>query len=64
MKDYYSPKEVSEILSVNRKTILSLINLGKIQAVNIAVGSRSLYRIPKEELDKFLNNSQKYGKHS
>jgi len=61
MKEYYSPKEAAEILSVNRKTILTLINSGKIVATNIAVGSRALYRISKQELNNFINKNQDYG---
>jgi excisionase family DNA binding protein len=59
-KEYYSTKEVAEILGINRKTLLSLIKSNKIVATNIAVGSRALYRISREELDKFTN-SNKYG---
>lgn len=55
-KEYYSPKEAAEKLSVNRKTILSLINSGRIKATNMATGTRALYRIPRKELEKFINS--------
>jgi len=61
MKEFYSPKEAAELLSVNRKTILSLINSGRIKATNIAVGTRALYRVAREDLDKFINSNQEYG---
>ena len=60
-REYYSTKEVAEMLAINRKTLLSLIKSNKIVATNIAVGDRALYRISREELDKFTN-SNKYGK--
>ena len=48
-KDYYSTKEVAEKLSLNKQTILSLINTGKLKAANVAVGKRAIYRITQEE---------------
>jgi excisionase family DNA binding protein len=54
-KDYYSTKEVAEKLSLNKQTILSLINTGKLKAANVAVGKRAIYRITQEELNKFIN---------
>jgi len=60
-KEYFSPKELAELLSVDRKTIFSLINSGRIRATNMASGSRALYRISREELNRFTNNKQEYG---
>ena len=61
MEKYFSPKEVAELLSINKKTVLSLINSGRIKATNIAIGSRALYRVTSSDLNKFIN-SNKYGK--
>jgi len=61
MKEFYSPKEAAEILSVNRKTILTLVNSGRIKATNVAVGTRALYRIPRAELENFINSNKEYG---
>ena len=55
-KEYYSPKDAAELLSVNRKTILSLINSKRINAINMAVGKRPLYRISRLELKNFIEN--------
>lgn len=60
-KEYYSPKEAAEMLSVNRKTILTLINSGRLKATNIAVGTRALYRISIVELANFINSNKDYG---
>lgn len=61
MKEFYSPKEAAEMLSVNRKTILTLINSGRLKATNIAVGTRALYRISRSELENFINQNKEYG---
>lgn len=61
MEKYLTTKEVAEMLSISVKTTLSLINSGRIKATNIAVGTRALYRITTDDLDKFINDN-KYGK--
>jgi excisionase family DNA binding protein len=61
MEKYFSTKEVAEMLSISIKTVLSLINSGRIKATNLAVGSRALYRVTSRDLNKFIN-SNKYGK--
>lgn len=61
MEKYFSTKEVAEMLSINTRTVILLINSGRIKATNIAAGSRARYRVTSSELDKFINDN-KYGK--
>ena len=44
--------EVSKMFSVSRQTVLKWINNGKIKAVKV-------YRIPKEEIDRLIDNQRK-----
>ncbi len=59
LKEFYTPKDAAEMLSVNKLTILRLIKGGKIQATNMGTGRRMVYRISKDVLSGFIN--KKYG---
>jgi len=58
MKEYYTPQEAAELLSVNKYLILRFINTGKLVASNLGTGQRSVYRISREEIDKFIKKSK------
>lgn len=50
-KDFYTAREVADILRVNIMTIYRYIKAGKIEAHKIG----KEFRISKDEFDKFLN---------
>lgn len=52
-KDYYTPKEVAEILSLHYLTILRNIKSGKLKAVRIG----QQFRISKEDLQSFIKGN-------
>lgn len=60
-KDFYSPKEVAKILSVDYRTILYLITSKKLEVTNLAVGTRPLYRISHAQLQNLIKNKKPYG---
>jgi len=57
---FYTVQEAAKILRINRIKMAQLIKEGKIKAIDISYrGSKNkYYRIPKEELEKFIYNSQ------
>lgn len=59
MKEVYSPRETAELLGVTRDHVLRLIKSEKLIASNIGLGQRSVWRISKEEINKFLNHTKK-----
>lgn len=52
--DYYTPTEVAKILKLHEQTILLYIKRGKLSAVKLGKG----YRIPREELDRFVKENK------
>lgn len=48
------PSEVAEELNCSREHVVALIKNGSLDAVDIAVGSRPEYRVPRESFDAFL----------
>lgn len=58
-KEYYSPKEVAEVLSVNRKHILRLIKGNQLPAFDVGTGQRNVYRISKRDLEEFTKRNHK-----
>ena len=53
--DIYTIPEVAKKLRVNQTTVSRLIHRGDLKAYKIG----RIYRIPKEEVDRFLNNALK-----
>ena len=51
----YTVTEVAKMFSVSRQTVLKWINNGKINAVKVV----KVYRIPKEEIDRLIDNQRK-----
>ncbi|MCK4501213.1 helix-turn-helix domain-containing protein [Candidatus Babeliales bacterium] len=62
MKEYNSPKEAAEILSVKREHILRLINNGQLPASNVGTGQRKVYRISIQDLNNYLKQQKTNGK--
>lgn len=54
-KEFYTPQEAALRLSVSNETILRLIRNGKIQASNVGIGKRMVYRIAAQDLNLFIN---------
>ena len=54
MQEYYTLKEVSEILSIKVKTLYKWVNEGKLKSVKIG---GKLVRVKKEDLEEFINQS-------
>jgi len=57
-KQYYSAAEVSEILSVNKLTVLALIKKKKMKAINIGTGQKIIFRISKQSLEDFIKQNE------
>ena len=51
--NFDSPKEVSDILKLNYRTILDLIVMGELPAIRIG----KQYRISEDDLFRFINNN-------
>ena len=57
---FYRVKEIAELLQVNQTKVLSWINGGHLEAVNVGSGSkRPRYRISQACLDDFLKKRTK-----
>lgn len=54
MEKYYSAKEVAQILSVTKQTVINLINRGELAAVRVA----SVYRIKESDLKDYLERNK------
>ena len=54
IKEFCSPKEVAEMLSVCQETVLRLISNGKIKTSDVGTGKRHVYRVAKHDLNSFL----------
>lgn len=50
---YYTVSETAELIRVSNKTVIRLIKAGKLKALNVSVGKRFIYRIPREEIELF-----------
>jgi len=51
---YYSPEEIAERFNLKPGTVRSWINQGKLKAVKLG----NLWRIPEEELQRFIKAGQ------
>lgn len=51
----YTVTEVAKMFSVSRQTVLKWINNGQIKAVKVV----KVYRIPKEEVDRLMQDMRK-----
>lgn len=54
-REFYTPKDAADFLSINKMTILRLIKSGKLPATNIGTGQRMVYRISRGALSGFIN---------
>lgn len=56
INDLLTVKEVSKTLKLSQRTVYRLIEAGRLNAIKI---SRKAYRIPEEELVRFLEKHKK-----
>lgn len=55
MENYYSIKEVADVLSVTRQTLSRWIKSGKLKAINLSIASeKPRYRISNSEIVRIL----------
>lgn len=55
---YLRPAEVAERLNVSRSHVNELVRTGKLEAVNISLTARPLYRIAPAALDEYLKRQK------
>ena len=60
--EYLTPTEVARLLKVNPRTVLRMIENGKILAVELAGTKRKTYRILSGELDRFVSREYEKNK--
>lgn len=53
MENYYTPKEISDKLKLNIRTVYKWIREGKLKAVKLG----DVWRISESELNRFLNEN-------
>lgn len=51
---YYTPTELAKVLKVNSRTIVTLIEKGKLKAVNVGTKNKAHWRIFEGQYLKFL----------
>lgn len=56
-KKFHTVPECAEYLNCSDKTIRKLIKKKKLKAHDIGTGSRSIYRVPVEELERFVSDT-------
>jgi len=61
MKKFYTTGEVAKELEVSIETVSNWIKKGLIRAIIFPTGQR---RIPREEIDKILNDNQNANPHN
>ena len=54
MKEFYTTQEFAELLSVHPRTVTKLIHAKKINAVNISLGKKPIYRILCKDYLRFI----------
>jgi len=54
-KEYYSPQEIADKLSLSKQTVLSLIKAGKLEAADWGVGKKPVWRVSQDSLNKFTH---------
>ena len=58
MENYYTPKEVSEKLKLNIRTVYKWIREEKLMAVKLG----DVWRIPESELNRLLKGNEQNGR--
>ena len=59
--EYYSTKQVAELLSVHPMTVTKWIQSGKLESIKIGTGVRGARRIPASAIDKLINGDNEQG---
>jgi len=54
---YYTVKEIAKLLNLSYLGTRSLVQSGKIEAVNVGCGKDKIWRISEEQLNRFINNN-------
>ena len=54
-------EEAAEVLGTHPETIRRMIRDGSLRAVRLGTGSRSPFRVPNEEIDRFLREGPRTG---
>lgn len=58
-KQYYTPQETAELLSVHYLTVLDWIKKGRLPALELGDGKRKIYRITIEHLERFNQKNRR-----
>lgn len=51
---YHLTEEVAEMLRIHPRRVISLIDSGQLEAVNVGTGTRRRFRISPSQLESFL----------
>lgn len=54
---YYTVKEIAKLLQLSYIATRTLIQKGKIQALNVGAGQDKIWRISESELERFIKNN-------
>jgi len=54
--EYYTPKEVAQVLNLSTDLVYDLLREGKLPAVKLGTGKRIVWRIPINGLNNHINN--------
>lgn len=57
MEEYFTPKELAQLLKVHHRTIRRLINDGKLNAVDVGTEKKPLWRIMSGSWELFLREN-------
>ena len=52
---YYTVKEIAKLLNLSYVGTRSLIQSGKLEAVNVGCGQDKIWRVSEEQLNRFIN---------
>ncbi len=48
------PDVVADMLGVQRRTVLKMINEGRLKAIDISQGRRPTWRVPQSEVERYI----------
>ncbi len=59
-KEFYTVAEVADLLKVSRRSVINMIARGYLPgARKLMPGLKSVYRIPKSDVERYLSNAEK-----
>jgi excisionase family DNA binding protein len=56
--EFYTKQEVAKLLRVHERTVARWIDSGQLKGYKLGKGKTALLRIPKKEVEKFLENNK------